>query len=470
MIGFGAVGRALLFMLIRIIKKINIVNVIEKNDIPQDLLNFYESYNINFIKREINMDNCEEILNSVNKNDIIIDCSYGVSTKSILEICQNKGCAYINSCIEEWAESENQFGCKRTLYKQKIKSMKEGKLECESLYHRHKVLEKLAKQNKHKKYNAIISMGCNPGNVSIWTKIALDKINEQYNLKFDSYADLAHKLGVQTIHISERDQQRNSVPKKKNEYCNTWSTNGEVYYEETLGFPEGSLGTHEKMKSDKNYFMFDIQAIYTKAQSYTPLTGRFIGNMTPHEESYTIGRELTIKKDDVIIYRPSVYFVYHPTNDTMISAEELLERNLEYQTNYRLLTKEIIDGSDELGVTIFLENGSVYWIGSLLYIKTARGIYENIFDNYINATLVQVISGYLSGIVYMIDLINKNEYKGMMYADDLPHKELFEFSRAFLGEFVFEKVDDFKLFKYDKSYDGNISEVKGWYINNFIIK
>ena len=63
------------------------------------------------------------------------------------------------------------------------------------------------------------------------------------------------------------------------------------------------------------------------------------------------------------------------------SKNNLKEKNYKYQDNTRLFTKDIIDGRDELGLTFFLGNGDIFWIGSLLDIDEARDIYENKFDD-----------------------------------------------------------------------------------------
>lgn len=89
-------------------------------------------------------------------------------------------------------------------------------------------------------------MGCNPGNVSVWVKCGLESIAKKKGItKWESWADLSRQLGVQTIHVSERDTQRSNRPKELNEYCNTWGGTGEAYFEEALGPVEASWGTHE---------------------------------------------------------------------------------------------------------------------------------------------------------------------------------------------------------------------------------
>jgi homospermidine synthase len=50
------------------------------------------------------------------------------------------------------------------------------------------------------------------------------------------------------------------------------------------------------------------------------------------------------------------------------------------------MTDEIIDGRDVLGLTYYLENGEVFWIGSTLGIDEARKLFDSEFNDYVNAT------------------------------------------------------------------------------------
>ena len=52
------------------------------------------------------------------------------------------------------------------------------------------------------------------------------------------------------------------------------------------------------------------------AQSWVPYYGRYTGQIVRHDEAYTIGKELAIRdENNKITYQPSVYYVYHPSDD-----------------------------------------------------------------------------------------------------------------------------------------------------------
>lgn len=250
------------------------------------------------------------------------------------------------------------------------------------------------------------------------------------------------------------------------------------YYGEGLSCIEISWGTHEpKIKDtfmkneiinrDEDFLICSKIGIYSYAQSWVPICDRYIGNLIPHDESNTIGEFLTIKNNGLIEYKPSVYYVYHASNDAMLSVDEFKQNNEVQQDNYRLLTNEIMDGRDILGLTYYLKDKSSYWIGSLLSIQESRDLFNHEIDEFINATNVQVIAGYLSGILYFIDL--GNEKKGKMSPDDLP-EYLMTYQLPLLGEFIFDKKDNFKLSIVENDKTKSIGETNEWNFRNFLIE
>jgi homospermidine synthase len=443
-----------------LLKVINInpsnIIVIDKHN-KNNEIKMFTSVGVKFIKINITINTFKNVLKNIKKNDIIIDCAYNISTDDMIILCQEIGCHFINSCIGNWNYEEELCPIKY------------------SLYYRNKELHKLNNSFIKKNFNAIISMGCNPGNVSIWMKYGLEKINEKYKYICLTHADLAMRLGVQVIHISEKDTQRTNDEKAINEYCNTWSSDGNGFYNELLGGVEASWGTHEKILPldtvlfKDNFILLNRMGIYTMAQSVVPIYGRYIGNVISHDEANTIGDYLQVIKNNKLIYKPSVYYVYHPCNSARMSVEELKERALTYQDNWRLLTYEIINGRDILGLTYFLENKEVYWIGSILSVTEARLLFDNKFDEWINATNVQVMAGYLSGILHIIDLIQENKNNGIMFPEDLPYDKIMKLSKPFLGDFIFTKINDFKLLKYTKNFKDKDTYTNEWLFDNFLV-
>lgn len=465
MFGFGAIGKPILYMILKLttVDPRN-VTVIGKEERIRGT-SYFKKFGVKFLSgKKIDKESYRNLLADVVKDDIIVDCAYDISTHDMINFSHERECHYINSCIEFWNYKDVNDPIKY------------------SLYYKHAELEELNKSFVDKKFNAILSMGCNPGNVSIWTKIGLEKLAKVYNIDSTglSHAELAKRIGVQVIHISERDTQTTTKPKEVNEYCNTWSSDAEAFYEESLGCIEASWGTHERIKQhdnlvkndDEQFAILNRLCVNTIAQSVVPIYGRYFGYVIRHDESNTIGKHLQVvdpitKK---ITYKPSVYYVYHPCDSAKISVEELKENNFEYQDKWRLLTDELNNnGQDILGLTFYLENKDVYWIGSLLDVGEAREIYNNEFNKYINATNVQVVGGYLSGILHIMDLILENTHNGIMFPEDLPHHKIWSLSEPFFGNFAFKKIDNFKLIKYKKNFTDVNTYTDDWQFDNFLM-
>jgi homospermidine synthase len=486
-LGQGSIGPSLLYMILKIfIIKQNQITVIDMKPIDQltGIIKYVvgaarpnEKLDIEIISKMIEENNYKDIFSQngklkLTKNDIVIDCSFDICTLDLFKLCQESGCGFVSSSLESWNYKDINDPYSYTLHsfiselREYVDSLKKNKIELN--------------------FNGLIDMGCNPGMVNIWAQLAVDKINEHYGNKKHKTAE---ELDIRTVHISEYDTQRSVVPKEIDEYCNTWASTCEPFYEEALAPVEMSFGSHEEKPQQKYIVHLDDNDKYislnrlcseTVAQSYTPGYKNYIGILIRHAENLTIGEALSTyeEKDGKKIrkWSPSVYYVYHPTNETMASVCELKEKNYKYQSKTRLLTKEILDGRDELGLSFFLGNGDIFWIGSLLDVHEARDVYEQRFNDKINATIVQVIGGYLSGIMHVLDKNKKGEYSGLLIPDDLPYKQIYERMKPFYGEFVFKKVEDwdsnmntrsltFKEFK-----EGGVNKKPEWTLKDFLIE
>jgi homospermidine synthase len=469
-IGFGAIGNALLWLLLKLfnIKDYNIT-IIEKDDkINFNIDRFINKFpKIKFLFNiKLTRTNYKTLLKDIKTNDIVIDCAYDIGTTDLLIYCNEKGASHINSCIQTWNNSDDDYS----------KNMN-------SLYEYHKDLENVNNSIKEKNFNLLVSMGCNPGNVSLWVRQGIIEIAKQFKININDFTNnteiqynkLAQKLNIQTIHISEKDTQISSKPKDTDEYCNTWSKTSISYYGELLSTVELSWGTHEQKpnksfmkKYNDNFIILNKMGLYTYSQSWIPFHNKFIGNVICHDETYTIGNKLTIKENDKIIYKPSIYYVYKPCNDATNSLYELKEKNESYQNKFRLLTSDIISGKDLLGLTYFLENSKVFWIGSTLDITETRNLFDNEINDIINATILQVIVGYITGIIYINDLNNKNEKKGLIVPDEIP-LEYMKYQLPFLGNFIFVCENNYLISIVENNIDSLLTTSNNWIFNNFII-
>ena len=463
-LGSGIMGKIILYWINYIFYNVNIT-IIDKE---KEKLVFAKKYfpKVKKINKEIVKSNYKKILGFLKKGDLLIDASYNVETIAIFKMCNELGILYVNSAVESW-----NF--------QNIKSPIEY-----SLFHRSKKLVEEVEKEKSINTNFLITMGCNPGNVSMWAKYGIYLLSKLKKIKFDEkmkenelYPLLANKLGIQVIHISEYDSQIIDVPRKKGEYCNTWSSDPDSFYQEALGPIEFSWGTHEKEEPKSLVYKIDNKdervvilkdlGINVLLRSYTPLSNMFYGMAIRHEENLSIGNYLSLNNNSKKIYQPSVYYVYKPSNALIESVQEMREDNFVNfdKTKNRFLTTEIVEGRDELGISLFLKNGEVYWIGSLQDINEARKLHPKWMEEYVNATNIQVLGGYITGIMYLVDLYDNNINLGLLLPEDIPLEYLI-YSLAFQGEFVFEKAK-WNNNKHPQTF-GEKSVQKTWNFYDFI--
>lgn len=121
-----------------------------------------------------------------------------------------------------------------------------------------------------------------------------------------------------------------------------------------------------------------------------------------------------------------------------------------------------------MGLTYFLQNGKVFWIGSTLDIDETRNLFDNEINDIINATILQVIVGYITGIIYINDLNNKNIKKGLIVPDEIP-LEYMKYQLPFLGNFVFVSKYNYSLSIIKNNIDSLLITSNNWLFNNFII-
>lgn len=417
-IGCGCMGRVLIYW----IKKFFInskITVIDKN---AGLLNFVNIFNyesksqVKSINIEITKDNYIQVLDNIRDKNFIVDASYDISTLDMINYCNRNNILYINSAIEYW---QNDI-LNPTPYQQ-------------TLDFRTKALLDLKLENT----TALVTMGCNPGNVSLWVKLMIEYLSEG---PVQDYQKAAQDLDIKTIHISEHDTQVAPIIDKY-VYQNTWSNNPRSWIEEANAPVEITLGTHENNKIIGNPTVYEQVGMRSYAFSYTP-RGVFKGMLIRHEENLSIARYL---KSADSSYYPSTYYVYKPTRNCLLYTKNY-DKNISYHDtsiNGGLMTTSITDGRDELGVTVFLKN-KTYWCGSLLDIHEARRQYPKYMHPYINATNSQVVAGYLIGIFYLLD----NRKLGLIFPENI-NLDYMEYGFPLLGDFIIDEVNVKKTFKYN---------------------
>jgi len=452
-VGFGSIGQGVLPLLLRHIdippERITIVTAEPRgHDVAAQ-------YGVRFVETALTRDNYRAVLEPlIAAGGFLLNVSVEVASVALIELCQEKGALYLDTCIEPWPggyTDPNLSPSARSNY-----ALRE---------------EALALRQRYRAGpTAIITHGANPGLVSHFVKQALVDLARKADPAATVLADragwgrLAERLGVKAIHIAERDTQVAAIPKSPGEFVNTWSIDG--FFSEGSQPSELGWGTHERHfpADGRRHDFGGGAAIYllrpgagTRVRSWTPLEGPYIGFLVTHSESISIADYLTLRDGDTVRYRPTCHYAYHPCDDAVLSLHELAGKNWELQTRKRLMMDEITTGIDELGVLLMGQAGGVYWYGSRLTVDEARRVAPHN-----NATSLQVTAAVLAGMVWAIE----HPQSGIVEPDEMDHERILEIAGPYLGEVVGVRGDWTPLVDRERLFPEDLDRDDPWQFKN----
>jgi homospermidine synthase len=422
-VGFGSIGQGVLPLLLRHL------------DIHPDQITILTAeprgrevaaeYGIAFAETALTRDTYRALLGPrIAAGDFLLNLSVDVSSTALIELCQQTGALYLDTCIEPWPggyTDPNLPPAARSNY-----ALRESALALRRRFPRGPT--------------AVVTHGANPGLVSHFVKQALVDLARDSGLGAsipDTRADwarLARRLGIKVIHIAERDTQVAKLPKAPGEFVNTWSIDG--FVSEGSQPAELGWGTHERHfpKDGGRHDFGSGSAIYllrpgagTRVRSWTPLEGPYHGFLITHGESISIADFLTVTEGGEALFRPTCHYAYHPCDDAVLSLHEFAGKNWRLQNAKRLMMDEITEGTDELGVLLMGSPKGVYWYGSRLTIDQARCAAPHN-----NATSLQVTAAVLGGAVWALE----HPHEGVVEPEEMDFARVLEIARPYLGEVV----------------------------------
>ncbi len=455
MIGFGSIGQGVLPLILRHIgikpSQITIIAEDDRGGLPET-----ERYGVEFIKQRLTQANYAKILaGRLAKGDFLVNLSVEVASTALVELCQEQGALYIDTCIEPWPGGYTDPNLSVSL---------------RSNYALRENMLKLAPKYRGGP-TAVIAHGANPGLVSHFVKQALmnvakdSGVNAKVPADREGWGRLARRLGVKVIHIAERDTQVSPIPKEVGEFVNTWSIDG--FVSEGCQPAEMGWGTHEKaLPRDGARHKFgcgaaiylDRPGLLTRARTWTPLEGPFHGFIITHNESISIADYFTLRDGGKVVYRPTVHYAYHPCDQAIMSMHEIAGKNLHQQKRQRLIVDEITSGRDELGVLLMGHKKGAYWYGSQLDIDETRELAP-----YNNATSIQVCAPVLSGIIWALE----NPDRGIVEADEMDFARNLEICMPYLGPVVGEYSDWTPLQDRGRLFPEDVDRSDPWQFKNF---
>lgn len=452
-VGFGSIGQGVLPLILRHIGiSAERITIVTADDAGREEA---EKFGVKFIKETLTRENFRRILNPLlGRGDFVLNVSVDVSSLALVKLCWEKGAMYLDTCIEPWPGGYTDPAlpaAKRTNY-----ALREEALA--------------ARPGNARAPTAVLTHGANPGLVSHFVKqallnVAADTGVDAGNPKSRSdWGDLARAVGVKVIHIAERDTQASNVPKRPNEFVNTWSVDG--FVSEGAQPSELGWGTHEKNfpRDGRRHDTGSLAAIYllqpgagTRVRTWTPLAGHFHGFCITHGEAISIADYLTVREGAQVAYRPTVHYAYHPSDSAVVSVHEFAGRNWELQDNTRILMDDIISGVDELGVLLAGHKKNAYWFGSQLSIEEARRLCP-----YNSATSLQVTVACLSGMIWAME----NPNQGIVEPDEMDFRRNLEICTPYLGPVVGQYTDWTPLQDRERLFPEDLDKSDPWQFKN----
>lgn len=438
-IGYGVVAQALLPMLVKHLRvPAGNLTIIDFADRAAALRPWIDK-GVNFVRERITPLSLPRLLSAhARAGDLIIDLAWSVEFFDISQWAHEHDVIYVNASLESW-DPEGEAHRKPTLEK--------------TLYARYSKLLPMVPARRNGA-TAVIDHGSNPGLVSHFVKAGLLDLGQavlkektfpaprrrklERHLENEDFAQLAQELDVKVIHCSERDTQRSNVPKSPDEFVSTWSVEG--MWEESIAPCEIGWGTHEKWLppfacvpdfGPRNQIALPQMGMNSWIRSWVP-NEEIVGMIVAHGEAFGLSHALTVKSGSRVVYRPTVQYAYMPCGDSIVSLHELRARNYELHPRRRIMTNEIVTGTDTVGALIMGHPLRAWWTGSMLSIDEARKKVSGV-----NATAVQVAAGVLAAVVWAV----RNPRRGICLPEDLPHRDVLSVAMPYLGQWVSTRSD-----------------------------
>ncbi len=452
-VGFGSIGQGVLPLILRHIAldpaRITIVTLDARGRDEAD------EYGIRFVEQALTRDNYRDVLVPLlGQGDFLLNVSVDVASVALIELCRERGALYLDTCTEPWAGGYTDATVSPSL--RSNYALREAALRL---------------RTAQPAPTAVLTHGANPGLVSHFVKQALLDLARDTGTATSvpadrqAWAGLAARLGVKVIHIAERDTQSAALPKRVGEFVNTWSIDG--FVGEGCQPAELGWGSHERhWPADAERHAFGCAAAVflrrpgasVRVRSWTPREGPYHGFLITHSEAISIADYFTLRDGEAVRYRPTVHYAYHPCDDAVLSLHELAGKGWRLQPRQRLLTDELVDGHDELGVLLMGHAKGAYWYGSRLSIAETRKLAPHT-----NATGLQVTASVLAAMVWAIE----HPARGVVEPEALDFERILALARPYLGELVGAYSDWTPLADRGRLFAEDLDADDPWQFKNF---
>lgn len=453
--GFGAVGKSFYEKLpLEIQFNENNYYVITREEI--ELIAYVNLGGIvaNFITAEITRENYREIFGTyLREGDLLIDFADTVGTRDICEWCAENNIMYINTGETDW--SDNWY----SIFEEHDKKWD--------------LKDRLATAPDKNKYPIVLHHGNNPGLVSHFVREALEYIvTTQFKkdkelrklLKEGHFNEIALRLGLRQIHVSDIDLQQVKGDFDDKLLINTWCTDS--FWFEMLSEATMDVGTSEDVdyeadctmyNREKGYMEFAKLAVDKRCATFYP-EGVFEGHLVPHEETISIARSLEVLEDGRVKYRPTVAFIYKPCDyageflkkskvndypnpdqtkplDSENENGTSIVRGYIYPEKVEMLYEDKIkSGTEYVGVFLMGEKFNPVWVGNrieLPYLSKGKTSHQ-----WQTPTITPVAMSALSAVCWML----KNKDKGGIYfPEEIPdYKTIIKTAEKYISKTLYK--------------------------------
>ena len=454
-IGFGSIGKGTWPLIERHFDYDADKLVVIEPDAGQ--ANFLRQHKLNHVATALTPENYREVLGGLFERGkgFCVNLSVDTSSLDLMKFCREMEVPYIDTVVEPWAGFyfDTTENAERTNY----------------------ALRQAVRDEKARNpggSTAVSCCGANPGMVSWFVKEALLTLARDTGRKIkqpvarEGWAGLMRDLGVQGIHIAERDTQARRKPRPRGTFVNTWSVEGFI----AEGFQPAELGwgTHEPWFPENGHrfetgcqsaIWLERPGAITRVHSWCPTPGPQFGFLVTHNEAVSISDYYTIGDAGDPEYRPTCHYAYHPSDDAVLSLHEMFGSGRQ-QTRHEILdVDEIVEGIDELGVLLFGHEKNALWFGSRLSNDEARDLAP-----YQNATGLQVTSAVLAGMVWALE----NPQAGIVETDEMDHARCLDVQRPYLGPVEAHYTDWTPLQDRWEHFPEEIDESVPWAFRNVL--
>ena len=459
LVGFGSIGRGTLPLILRHIacdpKQITVVEPLA------DHRAMAEGYGVNFKQAALTRANHMSIMKPLldgPQQGLIINLTVDVGSTDMMKMARELNAIYIDTVVEPWAGfyyNTKVDNAARTNY-----ALREN--------------AQALKRKLGKGTTAVSCCGANPGMVSWLVKQAMLHlardigVKVEHSLTRESWARLAKKLNIKGIHVAERDTQVSKRPKQQGTFVNTWSVEG--FVSEGKQPAELGWGSHEKKLPPKARrhktgckaaIFIETPGADTRVRTWVPGIGPQFGLLVTHNEAISVSDYFTLRDGAKVIYRPTCHYAYHPSNDAMLSLNEMFGNGGKHPKNQHIMTQdEILSGEDKLGVLLYGHKKNAYWYGSELSIEEARSLAP-----YQSATGMQVTSAVLAGLIWAIE----NPHEGIVETEEMDFERCLEIQRPYLGKLSGYYTDWTPLEGFDGLFGEAPDKRDPWQFSNILV-